>query len=125
MSSYDVTTDRGRVRLLISDVGGQDGSTFLFTNPEIDAFLTLRGDDVMLAAALALRTIAGNEAMTAKAIRFLDLQTQGDKVAASLLQLADKYEQQADGDVDFDIAEMGVDVFSRRQLLDKAEDLLT
>lgn len=124
MSSYDVTTDRGRVRLLVSDVGGSDGSTFLFTNAEVDAFLTLRGDDVMLAAALALRTIAGNEAMTSKVIRFLDLQTDGAKLAQALLQLADKYEAQADGDVDFDIAEMGVDVFSRRALLEKAEENL-
>lgn len=121
MSSYEVTSDRGRVRLLVSDVGGADGATFLFTNAEIDAFLTLRGSDVLLAAALACRTIAGNEAQTAKAIRFLDLQTSGDKIAKALLDLAVAYEAQADGDIDFDIAEMGVDVFSRRALLDKAE----
>lgn len=118
---YDVTTDRGKVRLLISDVGGQDGGSFLFRDTEIDAFLTLRGSDVLLAAALALRTIAGNEAQTAKVIKFLDLQTDGAKTAKALLDLADKYEAQADGDVDFDVAEMGVDVFSRRALLDKAE----
>ena len=121
MSSYDVTTDRGRVRLLVSDTGGSDGLTFLFTNAEIDAFLTLRSSNVLLAAALALRTVAGNEAQTAKVITFLDLKTDGAKTAQALLALADKYEAQADGDVDFDIAELGVDVFSRRALLDKAE----
>ena len=119
MSSYDVTTSRGQVRLLISDVGGSDGQSFLFTNAEVDVFLTVRGQNVLLAAAMALRTIAGNEVQTAKAIRFLDLQTDGPATGKALLGLADAYEKQADTDASFDVAEMGVDVFSRRSLLFK------
>lgn len=107
--------DRDTVRLLISDVGGADGSTFLFTDDEIDTFLTLRSD-VRLAAALALRTIAANEVQTLKAIQFFDLRTDGPSTAKSLAALADSLESQADADADFDIAEMGVDAFARLQL---------
>lgn len=107
--------DRDTVRLLISDVGGQDGSTFLFTDTEIDTFLTLR-PDVRLAAALALRTIAGNEAQTQKAIQFFDLRTNGPATAQALMALADSLEREVDDDGGFEIAELGVDDFSRRQL---------
>ena len=114
-NTYDPATDRGKVRLLISDVGGQDAATFLFSDAEIDTFLTLRSS-VNLAAALALRTIAGNEAQTQKAIRYFDLQTNGPATANALLALASQLEQGASDDTDFEIAQMGVDVFSRREL---------
>ena len=107
--------DRDTVRLLISDVGGQDGATFLFTDAEIDTFLTLR-PSVFLAAALALRTIAANEAQTAKAIQFFDLKTNGPATAQALSSLAAQLEQQAEDDTTFEIAELGVTDFSRRHL---------
>lgn len=107
--------DRDTVRLLISDVGGADGATFLFTDTEIDTFLALRAD-VRLAAALALRTIAGNEAQTQKAIKFFDLSTNGPATAQALRQLASDLEAQVDDDACFDIAQFGGDDFSRRYL---------
>lgn len=110
-----LTTDKDRVRLLISDVGGPDGTSFLFSDDEILTFLALR-PGVYLAAALALRTIAGNEAQTQKAIKFFDLSTNGPAVAKALLDQARDLELQADDDADFEIAEMGVDDFSRRYL---------
>ena len=109
------STDRDRVRLLISDVGGADSASFVFQDDEIDTFLALR-PDVRMAAALALRTIAGNEIQTAKRIKYLDLQTDGPACAKALMDLADSLESGVDADADIEIAQMGVDQFSRREL---------
>jgi hypothetical protein len=107
--AYDVSTDLGRVRLLISDVGGPDGKTFAFSDAEIDGFLGL-GGNVKQAAAEALRTIAGNEAQVSKRIEYLELKTDGPAVAKELGDLADKLEakaeQEAGAEEDIQIAEM-------------------
>lgn len=42
-SNYDINTDEGKVRLLISDVGGSTGSDFIFDDDEISAFLAMGG----------------------------------------------------------------------------------
>jgi hypothetical protein len=110
-----ISTEKDQVRLLISDVGGQGGTSFLFSDDEILTFLALR-PDVRMAAALALRTIAGNEAQTQKAMKFFDLSTNGPAVAKSLMDQASALEQQADDDSDFEIADMGADFFGRRYL---------
>jgi hypothetical protein len=114
-STYDVTTGPGKVRLLIADVGGNDGKSFLFSDEEIEAFISFN-EDLRIAAASALRTIASNEAQVSKAITFMELKTDGSKTAKALLELADKLEEQADGDYDFEIAEIGTDFFSRREM---------
>lgn len=117
--ALDFSTNLGRVRLLISDVGGQDGNTFLFTDPEIEAFLSLENNDVFGAAATGLRTIAGNEAQLLKAITVLELETDGSKPAKVLNELADKWEQKSDESYPFEIASIGADLFSRRELRTK------
>lgn len=53
--TYDATTTRGRVRLLVRDT--QEAQA-VFTDEEIDAFIALVGDDALLAAALACRDLA-------------------------------------------------------------------
>ncbi len=115
-ATYTPATDAGRVRLLISDTGG--AGEFLFQDEEINEFLGMNGGTVLLAAAQALRTIAGNEVQTSKVIQFLDLKTDGAKVAAALLAQADKLEAQADDDADFEIAELGVTQFQRHEMRD-------
>ena len=90
-----ITDAKDRVRLTISDVGGEDGESFLFSNEEVETFLDMRNGNVLLAAALALRTIAGNETQVAKRIQFLELQTDGPAVANSLRTLATELEQVA------------------------------
>lgn len=106
--SYDVSNEQGQVRLLISDVGGSDGKSFLFKDTEIQAFITLSGG-VKYAAATALRAIAGNEAQVSKRIKFLELSTDGPAVAKALNELADKFEKEAedsDEDAEPDVASM-------------------
>lgn len=100
--TYDPTTDRGRVRLRISDV---DAANPVFTDEEVDAFLAAEPDDWRLAAALALETIATNEALVLKIIRTLDLQTDGARLADSLAKQAEALRSQVDDDGSFTIAE--------------------
>jgi hypothetical protein len=77
----DLSTDIGRVRLLINDT---DQSREVFSDTEVQAFLDLEGGIVKLAAAQILDTIADDEALTSKVIRSQDLNTDGTKVAAIL-----------------------------------------
>lgn len=90
--TYDVTTERGKVRLLITDV---QAATSIFADAEIDAFLALEGGVVKRAAARALATIAANEVLVQKRIRLLDLQTDGPAEAAELRALAKQLRDEA------------------------------
>lgn len=119
---YDLTTNTGKVRLLISDT---DLDNLIFNDSEIAAFLALEGDNVRLAAAQALDTIASNEALVQKRIRLLDLSTDGPAVARSLRAHASELRRQVyDGltseeengsSTNFDIGEMVVNDFSYRR----------
>lgn len=83
--TYDPTTDRGRVRLMATDI---DSTNAIFQDAEIDTFLALEGDSVKLAAAQALETIASNEALVQKKTRMLDIATDGPAVAKELRERA-------------------------------------
>lgn len=92
--NYDVSTDRGKVRLIISDI---DRDNVIFQDDEIDAFISMAlNNNLKRAAAQALRTIAANENYVQKAIRILDLQTDGPAVAREFRQQANLLEDQAD-----------------------------
>jgi hypothetical protein len=113
MAKYEIATDAGKVRLLIADVGGADGKSFIFEDNEIDAFLSM-GGSVKYAAAQALRTIAANTAQVQARIKYLELSTDGPAVAKALESLADKYEKEAidnDEDGDVEIAAMSDEGF--------------
>lgn len=122
--NYDVTTTRGLVRLLISDVDTSNAANQVFTDAEIDAFLGLSGGlTVFGAAALALRAIAGNEVQTLKVLRSLDLQTDGRATADALRSLAESYEAKAEEELGpaggFEVGEMANNVFQVRERLIK------
>lgn len=111
-----ITEAKDQVRLLIADVGGDSGTDFLFGDEEIETFLTLRQDNVFLAAASAMRAMAVNEAMVAKVITFLDLKTDGAKLADALRAAADDMEKQADEDASgLAIAELVTEPFGARR----------
>lgn len=113
---YDIESDLGIVRLLISDVGGKDGTKFIFTDAEIEAIMAIR-EGVRATAATLLRVIAGNESQVSKRITFLELSTDGPAVSKELRELAKGLEAEEDDDAVFEIAQMNVDMFSRRQLI--------
>ena len=105
--TYDVSTDRGKVRLLSTD---RKAARPLFTDDDIDAFLALNGSEVKLAAASALETIASDQVLVLKVISNNGLTTNGAAVSAALLdraaRLRAEYQQQADEDFcGFDWAE--------------------
>ena len=109
---YDVTSDEGRVRLLIDDT--QDPA--LFTGEEIGEVLALNQGSVLRAAAQLLLLIAGSEARLSKKVTTQDLATDGPAVAAELRKQAEALRTQADdqdraeneaGGGMFDIVEFG------------------
>lgn len=114
-------TDAEKVRLLISDVGGESGSDYIFENSQIDGFLEMEGH-VYRAAAMALRTLAANEALLFKRITILELKTDGPAVAKELRELAKSFDDRADAfdsddeSADPQIANMGDSMFVRRDL---------
>jgi hypothetical protein len=61
--TYDVTTSRGRVRL---NIGDTVQASAIFTDEEIDAFLSMSSGDVFYASAIALLGIASTKALLAK-----------------------------------------------------------
>lgn len=89
--TVDPTTDIGRVRLLCTDL---DEVEPLFDDAHITAFLAMESGRVKRAAAQALETMASSEAIVSKAIRTLDLQTDGPKVASELRQRAKALREQ-------------------------------
>lgn len=120
--TYDLANSIGKVRLLIMD---NNADSYLFEDGEVSAFLLMEGDVVRRGAALALETMASNEAYVSKRIELLDLKTDGPAVAASLLKRAGELRSQADRDDQieeggaFDIAEWVVDDFSARERMAK------
>lgn len=118
--TYSLATDAGKIRLLIPD---NNASAYVFEDDEIDAFLSLENSNPRRATALALETIASNEALTLKVIELLDLKTDGAKTSDALLKRAALLRKQAD-DADaaedggsWDIAEWSVSEFAARELL--------
>lgn len=97
MASYDVTNEAGKVRLLISDIGGQSGADFIFEDNEIEAFLEMR-ESIGLAAALALKTMAANTALVMKVIKFMELTTNGAETAKALRETAESLEKADEND---------------------------
>ena len=116
--TYSLATDVGKLRLLIMD---NQAASYLFEDDEISAFLALEGSNLKRGAALALETMASNEAYVLKRIELLELKTDGPAVskelrgrAADLRSQADRDEAAGDGGA-FDIAEWAVDSFTARQ----------
>jgi len=116
--TYNLATNIGKVRLLIPD---RVDAGHILEDDEITAMLTMEDDVVKRAAALALETIASDEALTQKAIQVLELSMDGPAVARSLLDRAARLRTQADAEEaqseagGFDVAEQVVDQFSWRQ----------
>lgn len=91
-STYDVTTDVGKVRLLLNDVA----TPWVFTDAEVQALLDLEGGTVKLAAAQAIDAQATNEALAAKVLRDADgKSTDGAKLADAMRRHAAALREQA------------------------------
>lgn len=95
----DYATAVGQVRLLIPDTE-QIGDTpaYLFSDPQIQAFLALYGNNVKRAAAQAKLVLATSEALINKVIKTYDFQTDGAKLGAELRAQAAELRAEADRD---------------------------
>jgi len=101
----DYTTAVGQVRLLVPDVE-QLGDlavptnpvSYIFSDPQIQAFLTLYSNNVKRAAAQAKLVLATSEALINKVIRTDDLATDGAKLAQELRAQAQMLMAEADKD---------------------------
>lgn len=95
----DYASAIGQVRLLIPDTE-QIGDTpaYLFSDPQIQAFLTLYSDNVKRAAAQAKLVLATSEALINKVIKTYDFQTDGAKLGAELRAQAAELRAEADRD---------------------------
>lgn len=99
--SYDVSTDRGKVRRLISDVDAATVANQVFDDDEIDAFLAMNVG-VKRSAAAALMAIAGNALQVDKVLRSAGRQVDASKAAAEFRALAKALRDEADRDDDDD-----------------------
>ena len=110
--ALDLSTDRGKVRLLIQD----DNETYeFFTDAKIDAFITIAGDMegllVQNASAIALESWSSNQVLILKVVTLLDVETDGAKVAAEMRARAAVLRNDAitnSSDARFEIAEMAL-----------------
>lgn len=103
--TYDPTTSRGRVRLLVRDTVEADA---IFTDAEVDALLSLSGSDVWLAAASAYRALAGDAARVAVAYQILgELNIDRKTIADKMNAIADKLETRAGTEPGFHLQEVG------------------
>ena len=90
--TFDPTTSRGKVRLLISDTDDVTEANQVFTDAEIDAFLALESNDVYAAAASACQSMAANASRSA--IRYIAeriLEIDRQKVPDHFRKLAQMY----------------------------------
>lgn len=114
--TFDPSTDRGKVRLLIQD---DDETYSFFTDAKIDAFLTIaasmEGLAIFNASALALEAWASNQVMVLKVTTHLDTSVDGAAVAREMRARAAELKRMAlDSSTDsgFEIAELGLGVMS-------------
>jgi hypothetical protein len=93
VSPVDFDSDTGKVRVLLGDTVATNvtsgvGEYLYFSDDEINAFLSMYGDNVKLAAARAMEVIASSQALLLKSWSSDDLTVNGDRIAESLRKIA-------------------------------------
>jgi hypothetical protein len=101
----DYATGVGQVRLLIPDTellldpsGVHDHGEYIFSDAQVQAFLTLYSNNVKRAAAQAKLVLATSESLINKVIRTADYTTDGAKLGAELRAQAKQLQEEADKD---------------------------
>lgn len=105
----DYATAVGQVRLLIPDVEQLDNladltqdKAYLFSDSQIQAFLTLYSNNIKRAAAQAKLVLATSETLINKVIKTSDYTTDGAKLGAELRAQAKQLQDEADKDDQID-----------------------
>lgn len=102
--TYDLSTAIGQVRLLCRDNVEADA---VFTDAEIQAYLTMEGSSVKKAAAQALDDIASSETQILEITSKMGVSSTPAAIAADLRARAKELRRQAEEEdgADFDFAE--------------------
>lgn len=120
-TAYTLDHDSGRITFTAAPADEAiiivDYTWSALSDTAIATYLDLCDDDPRLAAAMALDTIATNEALVSKRIKLLEITTDGPAVAKSLREHAAVLRSQADADDDFDLVEMVVDDLAARDMV--------
>ena len=100
VAPVNLTSDVGKVRVLIGDtdptnVSAGSGTYLFFSDAEITAILGMYENSPKLAAARALETIAGSQALLLKSWSSDDLSVRGDQIAESLRKIAEQLRKEA------------------------------
>jgi hypothetical protein len=105
--TYILTTDIGRIRLLCQDTDttGTDPLRRVFTDEELQAYLTMESDVVKLAAAQACDEKATYLLLVLKDETSRDYTIRASGMAASLRERANRLRLDVEMDGSFDIAE--------------------
>jgi hypothetical protein len=116
--TYDPTTAIGQIRLISFD---SDSMNVQLQDEDIAAFLALESNSVRRAAAMVLDRLATKFAMVQGAVKLLDLEVDGTKVAAEFRAQAKDLRRQEEVLAQFDVAEMVLDEFTyRERVIDEA-----
>jgi hypothetical protein len=111
VAPVDLTTDVGRVRVLLGDtdptnISGGFGDYLYFSDDELTAVLSMYNDNSKLAAARCLETIAASQALLLKSWSSDDLTVRGDAIAEALRKLAKQLRDEATADASSDSFEI-------------------
>lgn len=106
--TYDPSTNIGMVRLRVSDTRADRP---IMDDEDYAAFLSMAGDSVSLAAAMALETIATNEVLCLKVVNLMgaivtDAASAAKQLLAQAKTLRAEYAQLGDGSPGFVSIEM-------------------
>lgn len=116
--TYDLSTNVGKVRLLIPDKVETDA---FFTDEELTGMLSIE-NGIKRVAALCIETLASDSALVMQVIKVHQLQSDGASVARALLNRAALLRKQADDDdanddASFDIASFVLNDFTYRDTI--------
>jgi hypothetical protein len=105
----DYSTPTGQVRLLIPDVEQlEDYQTptnpisYIFSDAQLQAFISLYSGNIKLAAAQAKSVLATSEALINKVIKTSDYMTDGAKLGAELRAQAKALQEEAQQDLAYE-----------------------
>lgn len=108
----DYSTAVGQTRLLIPDTeplenlkDPLDPASYIFSDSQIQAFISLYNGNVKRAAAQAKLVLATSEALISKVIKTDDLMTDGAKLGAELRAQAAELRKEADQDDAYDASD--------------------
>ena len=96
--TYDICTDVGKVRLLIGDHPSVNdvSYSYMYSDEEVQAFLSMSNNSAHKAAAMMLEMIAVDSSKTAKSVSILDISVSDGDYSGALKARAKSLFEQGD-----------------------------